>query len=221
MSQHISNDEQDDSEKIIASTKKILKNYHFKKAESKDRQQFKKFLFYLILILLLFLGIFVLIGEITSIQKKKSQQQELQFQTVMKYANLHNYSQTAHFIKSQDPNSKIVDQYLVNDYIPHRKQVDVHFDGIMEPNFNGNNRQFLVVYQIPSINKKRYILITYRASDKEILSVDSRPDKTYKKRCEITEQLIKEMRQQGKTKQYNRSKILKLKRDFDQETISD
>lgn len=221
MSQHISNDEQDDSEKIIASTKKILKNYHFKKAESKDRQQFKKFLFYLILILLLFLGIFVLISEITSIQKKKSQQQELQFQTVMKYANLHNYSQTAHFIKSQDPNSKIVDQYLVNDYIPNREQVDVHFDGIMEPNFNGNNRQFLVVYQIPSINKKRYILITYRASDKEILSVDSRPDKTYKKRCEITEQLIKEMRQQGKTKQYNRSRILKLKRDFDQETISD
>lgn len=221
MSQHISNDEQDDSEKIIASTKKILKNYHFKKAESKDRQQFKKFLFYLILILLLFLGIFVLISEITSIQKKKSQQQELQFQTVMKYANLHNYSQTAHFIKSQDPNSKIVDQYLVNDYIPNREQVDVHFKGIMEPNFNGNNRQFLVVYQIPSINKKRYILITYRASDKEILSVDSRPDKTYKKRCEITEQLIKEMCQQGKTKQYNRSKILKLKRDFDQETISD
>lgn len=221
MSQHISNKEQDDSEKIIASTKKILKNYHVKKAENKDRQQFKKFLFYLILILLLFLGILALINKITSIQKKKSQQQELQFQTVMKYANLHNYSQTAHFIKSQDPHSKIVNRYLVNDYIPNRKQVDVHFDGIMEPIYYGNNRQMLVVYQIPSINKKRYILITYRTSDKEILSVDSRLNKSYKRRCEITEELIKEMRQQGKTKQYNRSRILKLKRDFDQETISD
>lgn len=221
MSQHISNKEQDDSEKIIASTKKILKNYHVKKAENKDRQQFKKFLFYLILILLLFLGILALINKITSIQKKKSQQQELQFQTVMKYANLHNYSQTAHFIKSQDPHSKIVNRYLVNDYIPNRRQVDVHFDGIMEPIYYGNNRQMLVVYQIPSINKKRYILITYRTSDKEILSVDSRLNKSYKRRCEITEELIKEMRQQGKTKQYNRSRILKLKRDFDQETISD
>lgn len=221
MSQHISNKEQDDPEKIIASTKKILKNYHVKKAENKDRQQFKKFLFYLILILLLFLGILALVNKITSIQKKKSQQQELQFQTVMKYANLHNYSQTAHFIKSQDPHSKIVNRYLVNDYIPNRKQVDVHFEGIMEPNFNGNNRQMLVVYQIPSINKKRYILITYRTSDKEILSVDSRLNKSYKRRCEITEELIKEMRKQGKTKQYNRSRILKLKRDFDQETISD